>query len=373
MAGSRARWLRWPGLAWKVLQVGGSIALIGCGSPESPHCVRSPAFVGALIGGGRHSEYLQLARSLEGAVARVTFELQGTPSRETCTAVVVDTQHALTAAHCTHGLSVLRTAVRIEGSVPSSSFETGATVVSREDRLDLLLLRIDTAVDASAILPVAERAPDVGGLVELAGVGIDEQGKVGERRFVVEEIVEVTDGFFVVDGFGASGACGGDSGGPLIVRDLDGSPAVAGILSRGSASCVSRDKYTRLHLSREWLRPLLPPRPRSPGCETVTRTGRCFDGLAVWCEDGRRMAELCVPPGACGWSSQFGGYRCLASLSEDPCRGVPDTGTCSGAIGQRCDDGVLRSQDCASCGALCGRLPASGKATCVSVAASADQ
>ena len=46
---------------------------------------------------------------------------------------------------------------------------------------------------------------------------------------------------------------GGDSGGPLLLRNRAGSPEVAGILSGGSASCVDRDEYTRLDNALRWI------------------------------------------------------------------------------------------------------------------------
>jgi secreted trypsin-like serine protease len=57
----------------------------------------------------------------------------------------------------------------------------------------------------------------------------------------------------VVDGEGRTGACAGDSGGPLLVADSSGQARVAGVLDRGSADCLGLDLYTRIDALADWI------------------------------------------------------------------------------------------------------------------------
>ena len=55
--------------------------------------------------------------------------------------------------------------------------------------------------------------------VELAGYGLDEQGGSGALRYLVEQVVAASHSLVTVAGFGRSGACEGDSGAPLLMRE----------------------------------------------------------------------------------------------------------------------------------------------------------
>jgi secreted trypsin-like serine protease len=51
---------------------------------------------------------------------------------------------------------------------------------------------------------------------------------------------------------GKTGACVGDSGGPLLGKTMDGRIEVLGLLEAGSASCTGEDFYTRLDRLKSW-------------------------------------------------------------------------------------------------------------------------
>ncbi len=89
-------------------------------------------------------------------------------------------------------------------------------------------------------------------LVELSGFGQTDDGATG-RRFAVEAVSVVNDASISVSGAGVSGACAGDSGGPLLTRNESGDVAALGILSQGSPDCVGTDRYVRLLGVLDWL------------------------------------------------------------------------------------------------------------------------
>jgi len=69
---------------------------------------------------------------------------------------------------------------------------------------------------------------------------------MGEKRFAASTVSHIDPSFVTVQSAGvdgATGACVGDSGGPLLAGDSGGGYQVAGFLSRGSADCRGSDIY----------------------------------------------------------------------------------------------------------------------------------
>jgi hypothetical protein len=99
----------------------------------------------------------------------------------------------------------------------------------------------------------------VGETAELLGYGATSSGSVGTLNSVHETIVGVGTTSIIVDGEGKSGACGGDSGGALVVEGL-----LAGVLTLGSPDCRGIDEYLRVDHMSDWLGRYLQDRQACP-------------------------------------------------------------------------------------------------------------
>jgi hypothetical protein len=163
----------------------------------------------------------------------------------------------------------------------------------------------------------------IGSPVELSGYGFDEWGAAGNLRFVTETVARVEDDFLVVDGRGRTGACVGDSGGPLLGRDDDGSTRVLGVLDHGDKSCRREDFYVRVDALADWapFTAAISDDPEVATCDGLNERGACLRGRAMWCDGDRPRSELCAPEAPCGWSRPDAGFRCV-SEGEDPCLGL---------------------------------------------------
>jgi hypothetical protein len=268
----------------------------------------------------------------------------------------------LTAAHCI--LSSDIQAVLAPGTSEEVSIPTGDSVLD-EDR-DLALLAVDEEImqqSGATLLPMAD-SEDLALLpewVEIAGHGVTEQGLEMGLRFVVESVYEIEEDSIRVTGGDISGACVGDSGGPLLMRSATGAAKVVGALSTGSATCVGKDRFSRVDLAVE-LRDAIAEFAVEPSeCGAITSAGACFGMLAVWCSGTTLDAESCDH---CGWSIADSGFRCVKA-EEDPCEGLGSVGRCDGEFALTCVDGEVEATECeARCGVTCRRSQRNGQAAC---------
>jgi len=321
----------------------------------------------ALYGGVMSSGLIALSESEQSAIVAVVPTLG--PPGVVCSGVVVTEREVLTAAHCAgeERLSVL------VGAQVAGAQAFDVIKATRHPTADLMVLRVASPGFSTAqVTPLALRQTELDGerwpgtMVQLAGYGEQASARVGERLFLAAELTEVSPDSIVVDGRGRSGACIGDSGGPLLVRGEAGSAQVAGLLWRGDATCMGRDAYLRVDVLRTWIGEQLEEpaavgaAPRS--CRDIPAQGLCQAGTALWCDDGKIQTRACSADRVCGWDVGARGYRCIET-ALDACSGMGPLGSCDDGVARWCESGTLLEADCTGCGGWCGRA-SDGRATC---------
>jgi secreted trypsin-like serine protease len=232
------------------------------------------------------------AVNVAASVAAIVVESDvGHPSL--CSGVLVADRFVLSAAHCASGIAPSALQLSFGPSAPpfASVNECGqpttypVVALERDPAADLVLMELASNVSRSIpVVGVAQSSPVVGQMGVIAGYGLNKQGTAGERLFVGTTVVGIgvtatgysapdgevdaytcagdADGeagscsgsrlLITVDSGIGAGACAGDSGGPLFVRDAAGW-RVAGVLSEGSASCTGEDVYVDLASVSGWI------------------------------------------------------------------------------------------------------------------------
>jgi hypothetical protein len=234
---------------------------------------------------------LALPRSQQAAIGRVTSE--GAPPGFFCTGTRVPGGWVLTAAHCRFGAMTFH----LQDGGAEEALE--GTEVAVHPSQDLMLFRIAPPRTTSWRIPVVVDAAAVdlapADAVLLAGLGEREDGGAGQRRFLAATIHQVTEQTIVVDGRGRNGACFGDSGGPMLIRDWTGQVALVGVLSKGSPSCLALDLAVRTDAAGEWLASRLAvaagDQPPPDQCAELPATGLCYRGQNIRCEGGQVISD----------------------------------------------------------------------------------
>jgi len=287
---------------------------------------------------------------LESQIATVGA-LQSSMAHHDCTALLIAERWVLSARHC--------------DSSPGAYFRSAhdiapRRVVRRHDHPDrdlaLFELEKDLGVEGGVIRLRREPLNDnwLHRTVFLAGLGSREDEAVGQLTFVQEPIAELTEQHVTVDGGDTSGACSGDSGGPLFAVREDGTVESIGVLSIGSSDCLGLDRYERVDTAVGWLEAVRAAATADP-CGNLDWVGACESNGPRWCATGQIQGQTCNKGEVCGWSLQAGGFRCVPE-AEDPCAGVGSRGRCEDDVISYCNQGALRRTDCGACGLTCTRV-----------------
>jgi hypothetical protein len=336
-----------------------AFAPAACDLPSEDAC-RVVQVTSAIVSGYSRTEYLGISEAERGAIVAIQLERAGT-GPDSCSGVALGAELVLTAAHCI-GDDVSTVAVQGRTWQRKGDAEFSVDVNRAKD---VALIRLPSLDAPGVLAPNDEDAARWrGGLVEIAGAGLREDGSTGGVEFAVAEVLDVTDRYLDVRLPQGGGPCGGDSGGPLLVRGASGRVEVAGVLSNGDSSCNGPDHYERVDDISSWLgNGGGAEGSNSTDCGALTVRGRCFGARVVWCDDGRVRASDCGGETPCGWDPESDGFRCVAPDS-DPCDGVSDTGKCADEAAVRCAAGHLERLDCAPCGGSCQLSARSGDAVC---------
>ncbi len=360
---------RTAALIWFVT---GLSIVAGCTNGSSDDLERPECWVSGIVGGAPAARLVPLDASQTLAIVAVlptSPSPAGGGARTLCSGVLVAPGFVLSAAHCfdrdLDGAvdettdSGSPTGLILVGNPPFQSASIERTWLHQG--LDVVLLEAD-GLAAAELRPLSPRREPlaeawVGSPAELSGYGLTEQGELGQLRFVVEQIASIDEDHVVVDGFGRSGACEGDSGGPLLARGDSGEVNIIGVLDHGNSSCVGQDHYTRVDRLADWppfIEHVLSHAAISDtGCSGLTSEGSCLRGSAFFCDAGAPRSHDCPARGSvCGFSSAAGGFRCV-SPAEDSCNGLGSFASCDGNTVVACVSGTPSRAPCGACAATC--------------------
>ena len=266
-----------------------------------------------------------------------------------CTGTAVTNRVVITAAHCIQkDTGVMRTAAEIQfvvGEDPEidglvydvaevavhPNYDYTSNARQLED-VAVVLLASDLPDQSPGILPIEFNRHPLTGLdaealvkrrVEIAGFGRTETAPGAAQKrgrfFTSVELADLTDLTVVIDGQGVTGACDGDSGGPVLTLNMRQAPVILGVLRGGSETCVGQDHYARLDLPhvRDWIEAYImrtwPTYPEGSVCGNLSYYGRCVADYVEYCDEFSIVRQDCTADGqpkTCSFLNLDIGYAC---------------------------------------------------------------
>lgn len=284
----------------------------------------------------------------------------GNPEAAFCTGTAITNRVVLTAAHCIqreNGVQrtpeelafVIGETPEIDGIIydvaevaihPNYDYRSGERQI--ED-VAVILLASDLSDQAPSLIPIEFNRHPLVGLdaaailqrrVEIAGYGrTDTSSSLNMKKgrfFTSVELTSITDLTVVIDGQGVTGACDGDSGGPVLALNMRQTPVVLGVLRGGSLNCVGEDHYARLDLPhvRDWIESYImltwTTYPEGSVCGNLSYYGRCVSDYVEYCDQNfsivRQDCNADGVPKSCSFLNLESGYACRPNASCE--RGV---------------------------------------------------
>lgn len=251
-----------------------------------------------------------------------------------CTGTLIGARVLATASHCVFGYDPEDVGIGfgLEPSDPDATFAVSA--IYPHPTLDVTLLVLEEDVenappDVVPIPPNSEAPADsaIGEAFQAGGYGATrDPGRTG-RWFATVYLAQITSELVIVDGRGDQGICFGDSGGPLIGLSSDGTPVLVGVESGGDATCVDIDRLSRVDVLYDWAAPVLEDGAPAGHCGELDARGRCAGNILEWCHEAVLRQQDCAAEGlVCGFHERVG-HTCMTPTSDQSSEQGPDTGT----------------------------------------------
>ena len=282
-----------------------------------------------------------------------------------CTATVIAPNVVLTAAHCLdfYGIGSITFNVGPDSDRPDQTFHAREwhshprynSTYDSPPQFDVAIILLSGDTTGAGITPIPANCETTslrGQRVQAVGYGMTSAWDYSNtRRWWTVLTCDYESAYdYGVYGNRATGACYGDSGGPILLTKPDGNVYVMGDLSVGdSDDCLGHDYYPRTDYHCEFIQTYTGVDP----CAGETLQGRCDGTTAIWCEADAVRTEDCAASGnVCGLDGS-GNYRCVPAV--DPCGDETFEGRCEGNTAIWCEYDAVQTMVCPE-GMLCGDL-----------------